>query len=219
MHIKRINTTRHSIQHGTCILEMSTMPLYPPEWILHIALMDLQRESGSWDRVHILVTDEQRIFEGLSRGTGMEDADPESLFDSKPKVEALDLHRWKLTVEAGDCCLRYWIEWRQGRPYWRHQPYQALLASFEHSELVHCWKLKESAIANWSQTLKSAVGRWIGLASTTFEVRQPLGLHETLDSLNYAYLDRPDIRRWSDKRRILEMSLKGESAFHIDQQK
>lgn len=29
---------------------------------------------------------------------------------------------------------------------------------------------------------------------TTFEVRQPLGVHETLESLDYAYLDRPDIR-------------------------
>lgn len=47
---------------------------------------------------------------------------------------------------------------------------------------------------------------------TTFEVRQLLGLHETLESLN-AYLDSPDIRGWSDKRRILEMNSKGKSAL------
>lgn len=39
----------------------------------------------------------------------MEDADPELIFGSKPMIEALDLHRWKLTDKTGDCCLPWRI--------------------------------------------------------------------------------------------------------------
>lgn len=86
------------------------MLLHPLEEIVHVAQTGLQQDSGSGDQVPVLVSNEQRTFEGSARETGMENADPEMMFELKLMARALDLSRGELSDWPEDCCHHCWTQ-------------------------------------------------------------------------------------------------------------